>query len=113
MSATPSTTTNDVIDRRIELRREMDRRLVTALLAVSTILLSLGVAWGTATASLAQKINRTDQLIIDAAQDRRIDSISARGRAVADALERLQSGVDSANTRLRQLACDGKPASCR
>jgi hypothetical protein len=113
MSATPSLPTNDVIDRRIELRREMDRRLVAALFAVSTILVSLGVAWGTATASLAQKVDRTDQLTVDAAQDRRIDSLSVQAGSVADALKRLQTGVDSANTRLRQLACDGKPASCR
>ena len=100
-------------DRRTELRREYDKRLIGALITAVTIAISVGVAWGTATAALTQKVDRVEQLQIDAKQDARLDRGEIQTSALLDAIQHLQSGVDSANLRLHQIACDGQPASCR
>lgn len=108
------------LDRRIEERREEDRQrhrtiigLVGVLVTVVSILVSLGVAWGTSTANMAQKVDKVEQLKVDAGLDARITVNSQKIDGITQSLERIQAGMDSANVRLRQIACDGKPASCR
>jgi hypothetical protein len=104
---------DDQIDQRLELRRAMDRRLVAALVTAVTIAVSFGVAWGTSTAALGQKVDKVDQVKVDAAQDLRLNQIEAANRGMMELLRDTKIGVDSANLRLRQMKCEGQGPSCR
>lgn len=95
------------------VRRGEDRKLYAFLLTFAVTAFSIGVAWATATAAVHQKVDKTDQVSTDAVQTARIERVERQLSDVLDGLRGLKVGVDSANLRLRQMACDGKPVSCR
>ena len=100
-------------DHPADVRRESDRKLFAVLITLVTTAFAVGAAWTTAAAKVDQKLDRSEQLQVDLRQDRDVDSLRLEVRAVLGAVQRVQGSLDSANLRLRQLACDGKPPSCR
>lgn len=100
-------------ERRSIERRADDRHQHQIVIAALTLAVGVGVAWGTATAVLATKVDKADQWRVDAIQDAKIQLTAGRQDDLKQALTRLQSSIDSVNVRLRQIVCDGRPSSCR
>lgn len=100
-------------DRAPNMRREDDRKLFVLLVTIIASTFAVGAAWATASAKVAEKLDRSEQVQVDLRQDRDLDSLRFQTRAVLDALRGVQVGIDAANVRLRDIACEGKPRSCR
>jgi len=108
------------IDQRMEERREEDRHrhrtiltLVGLLIVNGSALISVTASWATSTSTLSSKVDKIDQIKVDAGFDARINVNALRIDGYQDQLHHLQTSVDSVNLRLTQVLCDRKPASCR
>ena len=108
------------IDQRMEERREEDRHrhrtiltLAGLLILIGSALVSVTASWATSTSTLAQKVNVVDQVKIDAGLDARVSINTLRIDEGTEAMHHLQTSVDSVNLRLTQVLCDRKPTSCR
>ncbi len=108
------------IDQRMEERREEDRHrhrtiltLVGLLIVIGSALISVTASWATSTSTLSSKVDKIDQIKVDAGFDARINVNALRIDGYQDQLHHLQTSVDSVNLRLTQVLCDRKPASCR
>lgn len=80
--------------------------IIATVLTIATVVLSFGISWGAAQVRLSSKVDRDEQLIVDASQSADILSLQAFNI-------RLESKLDSANARLKDIYCDGKPVGCR
>jgi len=108
------------IDQRMEERREEDRHrhrtiltLVGLLIVIGSALISVTASWATSTSTLSSKVDKIDQIKVDAGFDARINVNALRIDGYQDQIHHLQTSVDSVNLRLTQVLCDRKPASCR
>lgn len=108
------------LDRRETARREEDRSrhktiiaLVTLLVAVLSILVSVTASWVTSVRTLDSKVDKIEQIKTDAGLDARITVNAGKIDGIQQSLNRLQSSVDSANVRLRQIVCNNAAPSCR
>ena len=82
-------------------------------IAVLTTVCAIGVAWGTATAAVAQKLDRTEfeAHASETIRRRAVDSIRVAYQEAT--LRRIESKQDSTNYRLSRLICDQQPSYCR
>jgi len=108
------------IDQRMEERREEDRHrhrtiltLVGLLIVIGSALISVTASWATSTSTLSSKVDKIDQIKVDAGFDARINVNALRIDGYQDQLHHLQTSVDSVNLRLTQVLCNRQPASCR
>jgi hypothetical protein len=101
------------VEQRETVRRGDDRKLYGFVLTLIVTAFSVGVAWATTTALIHQKLDKTEQLAVDKTQDARTAALEGQFSLILGAMHDMKTSVDSANLRLRQMACDGKPMSCR
>ena len=109
-----------VIDQRMNERREEDRNrhrtiltLVGLVIIIGSALVSVTASWATSTSALSQKVDKIDQIKVDAGFDARLNVEEMRIDGTQTALQHLQMSVDSVNLRLTQVLCNRQPVSCR
>lgn len=101
------------VDKRNMWRRSEDLRRNLILCGLCAVLVAMGVAWGTATAAVGQKVDRSEFESHVSQSERRFLADSLRNVITVEALRRIELKVDSTNDRLSRLICDNKPAYCR
>ena len=105
------------LERRNESRRLSDRHWLMTGLGVLGIIASAGVAFGTSSATttsmVSHKVDREEWLQREGSQDARINANSDKIDGESGDIKKVLIALDSTNLRLRQIWCDGKPASCR
>ena len=94
-------------------RRKSDIERFAVLGGLLAMLISIGIAWGTASATVGQKLDKStfDAHVADA--NRRFMADSIRGTITEAALRRIESKQDSTNHRLQLLVCENKPSYCQ
>ena len=94
-------------------RRRNDIEGYAALGGLLATLLSVGIAWGTAQATVSQKVDKSTFEAHVAEETRRFQSDSMRGSVTDAALHRIELKQDSTNHRLQLLVCENKPSYCQ
>jgi hypothetical protein len=102
-----------VPDRRSHVRREMDVQRIATLLTIGALLVAWGIAWATATAAVAQKVDRAEFARYVAEAERRFQLDSLERAYQATAWRRIEIKLDSTNERLSRLICEKGPTYCR
>ena len=94
-------------------RRKNDIERYAVLVTLLAFLVSVGIAWGTASATVSQKVDRSEfnAHVADAARRFMADSI--RGSITDASLRRIELKQDSTNHRLQLLVCENKPSYCQ
>ena len=94
-------------------RRRIDIEHYATLSGLLVMLVSIGIAWGTASATVSQKLDKNtfDAHVAEVA--RRIMFDSMRGSHTDAALRRIELKQDSTNHRLQLLVCENKPPYCQ
>jgi hypothetical protein len=103
----------DQVDKRNQWRREEDIRRNGIVAALAITLVGVGIAWGTATAAVAQKVDRAEFAAYVAAAERRFTADSVERSYQTRAWERIEGKIDSTNTRLSRLICERGPSYCQ
>ena len=94
-------------------RRRIDLERYAVLGGLLGTLVSIGIAWDTASATVSQKVDRTTFEAHVAEASRRFLSDSMRGSNTDAALHRIEMKQDSTNHRLQLLVCENKPTYCQ
>lgn len=94
-------------------RRKSDIERYAVLGSLLAILISVGIAWGTASATVAQKVDKSTFEAHVADETRRLMADSIRGAITDAALRRIELKQDSTNHRLQLLVCENKPSYCQ
>ena len=94
-------------------RRRRDIEGYAALGGLLATLLSVGIAWGTAQATVSQKVDKSTFEAHVAEEARRFQSDSMRGTLTDAVLHRIELKQDSTNHRLQLLVCENKPSYCQ
>lgn len=94
-------------------RRKSDIERFAVLGGVIAFLVSVGIAWGTANATVSQKVDKSEFYAHIADANRRFLSDSIRGSGTDASLRNILIKLDSTNHRLQLLVCDQKPAYCQ
>ena len=104
---------NPPVPREFVPRRKSDIERLAGIGALLTALIAVGVAWGTATATVNQKVDKTtfDAHVADVSRRFLADSI--RGSVSEAFLRRIELKQDSTNHRLQLLVCENKPSYCQ
>ena len=94
-------------------RRKSDIERYAVLAGLIAFLVSAGIAWGTASATVSQKVDKStfDAHVSDASRRFMADSI--RGSITDAVLHRIELKQDSTNHRLQLLVCENKPSYCQ
>lgn len=94
-------------------RRKSDIERYAVLGGLLATVISIGIAWGTASATVNQKLDRStfDAHVADA--NRRFLADSLRASTTDAALHRIELKQDSTNHRLQLLVCENKPSYCQ
>lgn len=107
----------DVVEQRTTVRRSEDVRRVAALGALAVLFVGWGIAWATASAAVARKVDRDEftRYVAEAQRRFQTDSIERihDRESSTNALQRIESKVDSTNQRLSRLICERGPSYCR
>jgi hypothetical protein len=105
----------DAVDHKIESLDELPS--IKALIVISALvsaLVGFGIAWGTATAQLSNKVDAKEQLKVDAVQDARQTSVdaeqNAKLREIATKLDYIVPKVDRTDDRVSKIYCSSVPA---
>jgi hypothetical protein len=101
------------VDQRGLWRRAEDGRRNLMVIGLSALLVAMGVAWGTATATVAQKVDRSEFNAHIAQSERRFYADSMTRTGLVELLRRIEVKQDSTNNRLTRLICDKQPLYCR
>lgn len=101
------------VDQRNLWRRKEDVRRNALVIGLATLLITIGVAWGTAQSTVAQKVDRSEFQAHVYESDRRFLADSLQRVSQAETLRRIEGKVDSTNARLSRFICDKKPAYCQ
>lgn len=101
------------VDHRNLWRRAEDIRRNVILFGLSALLVAMGVAWGTATAAVGQKVDRAEYVAHVNQSERRFLADSLRNEITVASLHRIEAKVDATNDRLSALICDKKPSYCK
>lgn len=101
------------VDQRNLWRRAEDGRRNLIIIGLCSVILGMGAAWGTASATVGQKVDRSEFVDHVSKSERRFMADSIRNLLTVEALRRIELKVDSTNDRLSRLICDNKPAYCR
>ena len=94
-------------------RRRTDIEQYAVLSGLLATLVSVGIAWGTASATVGQKVDKSTFEAHVAETARRFLSDSLRGTSTDAALHRIEMKQDSTNHRLQLLVCENKPSYCQ
>ena len=94
-------------------RRRIDIERYAVLASLLAILVSIGIAWGTASATVSQKVDRSEFNAHVADATRRFMADSIRGTITDAVLHRIELKQDSTNHRLQLLVCENKPSYCQ
>lgn len=70
------------------------------------ILVAWGVSWGTAKIQISGKVDRIEQVQVDARQD-------AERLLIKNQIIEIGPKLDAIQQRLTEFVCEGKPRSCR
>ena len=93
--------------------RRIDLERYAVLGGLLGTLVSIGIAWGTASATVSQKVDKSTFDAHVAETARRFLSDSLRGTSTDAALHRIEMKQDSTNHRLQLLVCENKPSYCQ
>lgn len=94
-------------------RRRIDLERYAVVGGLLGTLVSIGIAWGTASATVSQKVDKSTFEAHVAEAARRFLSDSMRGSNTDAALHRIELKQDSTNHRLQLLVCENKPSYCQ
>ena len=94
-------------------RRKSDVERYAVLASLLAILVSVGIAWGTAQATVNGKVDKSVFEARRSEVDRRFIGDSVKSALYAASLDRIERKVDSTNARLSRLICSDKPSYCQ
>ena len=104
---------NPPVPREFIPRRKSDVERYAVLAGLLATLVSIGIAWGTAAATVNQKVDKTTYETHVADVSRRFLADSIRGSVSEAFLRRIELKQDSTNHRLQLLVCENKPSYCQ
>lgn len=102
-----------VVDNRTRLRRAEDVQRSTIIIALAGMLITGGIAWGTAVAVVQQKVDRIEFTAHKAESDKRFLSDSIRASYLTETMADVKRTVNQTDSRLSRFICDKQPAYCQ
>ena len=107
----------EALERRNDSRRLSDRHWQMIVIAMLGLVASGAMGYGASkqqtSSALDQKVDKIEYIRDKAAEDAAIALNRSRIEGSDQKLDRLQSSLDSANVRLREIVCFRQPAACR
>lgn len=98
---------------RERIRRKSDIERYALVAGLFATVVTVGIAWGTASATVSQKVDRSEFSARVADVNRRFIVDSIRSVTTDAVLKNIVVKLDSTNHRLQLLVCENKPSYCQ
>lgn len=86
---------------------------IIAIVTLTGIAVSWGVSWQASKSQLDNKVNVSDQLRVDTRQDLERENLKFEVSGMKDGQLDMNKKLDQLLVRVTDIACEGKPKSCR